>query len=125
MKKLTAQFFYIFSSLLLPTEMALAVQINTTIPGYQANGSQPVPCSIIFGFYTFALMIGGVLAFAAITYGGVKYTLAAGNPSGQGEGKEWVKGALYGLLLLVGAYLVLHTVNPDITNCGLKALTPV
>ncbi|HUZ92371.1 MAG TPA: hypothetical protein VNG29_00025, partial [Candidatus Paceibacterota bacterium] len=55
-------------------------------------------------------------------YGGIKYTLAAGNPSKQSDGKEWVKGALYGLLLLVGAYLILNLINPQLTNCGLTAL---
>jgi len=99
--------------------VSFAVTINTNIPGVTDKTD---PCGAVFGFYTFALMIGGVLAFAAITYGGVKYVLAAGNPSGQSEGKEWVKGALYGLLLLVGAYLVLKLINPDITKCGLKPL---
>ncbi len=99
------------------------VPINTTLPGLTNNGGAATnPCSYIFSFYTFALMIGGILAFGAIVYGGVKYTMAAGNPSGQSEGKEWVKGALLGLLLLVGAYLILNVVNPDIVKCTLPTI---
>ncbi|MDP2598451.1 MAG: hypothetical protein Q8P49_01325, partial [Candidatus Liptonbacteria bacterium] len=30
-----------------------------------------------------------------------------------------------GLLLLIGAYLILNVINPDITQCGLPKLTPV
>jgi hypothetical protein len=102
---------------------ALAVNIDTTLPGLTNNGGAATnPCSYIFSFYTFALMIGGILAFGAIVYGGVKYTMAAGNPSGQSEGKEWVKGALLGLLLLVGAYLILNVVNPDIVKCTLPTI---
>jgi hypothetical protein len=111
------------SSIFLLTNAVLAATINTNIPGVSSSDANP--CSTIFGFYTFALMIGGILAFVAITYGGVRYTLAAGNPSGQSEGKEWVKGALYGLLLLVGAYLILNVVNPQITTCGLPGLQQI
>ena len=68
-------------------------------------------------------MISGVLAFGAIVYGGIKYTLAAGNPSGQSEGKEWVKGALTGLLLLVGAYAILNIINPQLTSLNFLKLT--
>ncbi|HUZ92603.1 MAG TPA: hypothetical protein VNG29_01220, partial [Candidatus Paceibacterota bacterium] len=68
----------------LPAGTALAVQIYTNIPGLPATNTSPTaPCDTVFGFYQFALMLGGVLAFAAITYGGIKYTLAAGNPSKQ------------------------------------------
>jgi hypothetical protein len=91
-------------------------QISTNIPGVSAAGN---PCDFVFSFYKFAMMISGVLAFGAIVYGGVKYTLAAGNPSGQSEGKEWVKGALLGLFLLVSAYLILNVINPDLTKCTL------
>lgn len=105
------------------TGIVFAVTINPNIPGVSATDTNP--CSTVFGFYTFALMIGGILAFAAITYGGVKYTLAAGNPSGQSEGKEWVKGAIYGLLLLVGAYLILNLINPSLTQCNLPTLGQV
>jgi hypothetical protein len=69
-------------------------------------------------------MIGGVLAFGIIVYGGVKYMASAGNPSGQSDAKEWIEAALLGLLLLVGAYFVLHVVNPQLTTLGLPTLTP-
>lgn len=100
---------------------ALAVDIDTNIPGPYTNPTQPG--QIVSNFYSFSLMIGGVLALGAIVYGGVKYVFAAGNPSGQSEGKEWIKGALWGLLLLVGAYLVLKTINPSLINLSLPTLT--
>jgi hypothetical protein len=67
-------------------------------------------------------MIGGVLAFGAIVYGGVLYAISMGNPSKQSEGKEWVESALIGLLLLAGAYLILYTINPDLVNLNLPTL---
>ncbi len=100
--------------------IALGVQIATNLPG--TNPASAGPEGFVSNFYQFALMIGGILAFGAIVYGGVKYTFAAGNPGGQSEGKEWVKGALLGLLLLVGAYIILKTINPDIVKLSLPTL---
>jgi hypothetical protein len=102
-------------------KIALAVDVNTNIPGPYTNPTKPG--EIVSNFYSFSLMIGGVLALGAIVYGGVKYVFAAGNPSGQSEGKEWIKGALWGLLLLAGAYLVLKTINPSLVNLSLPTLT--
>lgn len=101
---------------------ALAVTISTDIPGVSTATS---PGGFVDSFYKFSLMISGVLALGAIVYGGVKYTLAAGNPAGQSEGKEWVKGALVGLLLLAGAYSILNIINPNITKLSLPTLTQV
>jgi hypothetical protein len=89
----------------------------------QITGS--TPGEYVNNFYKFALLAGGVLAFGAIVYGGIKYTLAAGNPSGQSEGKEWVKGALLGLLLLGGAYLILRTINPELVSLKIPGLPGV
>jgi len=61
-----------------------------------------------------AIGIGGVIALGVIVYGGILYTASAGNSSVKGEAKEWIKAAVYGLLLLIGAYLILNTINPTI-----------
>ena len=89
----------------------------------QITGS--TPGEYVQSFYRFALLISGALAFGAIVYGGIKYTFAAGNPSGQSEGKEWVKGALLGLLLLAAAGIILRTINPNLVNLSdLPGLPP-
>jgi hypothetical protein len=70
-------------------------------------------------------MIGGILAFGVVVYGGVKYMTSAGNPSGQGDAKEWIEAALLGLLLLVGAYFILNVINPQLTNLTMPTLQTV
>ena len=105
--------------------LSRAVEESFTIPG--PSPASAGPAGWVNNFYSFSLLISGVLAFGAIVYGGIKYTFAAGNPSGQSEGKEWVKGALLGLLLLGGAYLILQTINPELVSlrlAGLPALAP-
>jgi len=118
---------YLLVYFLVFSEKALAVNFTITtiapnIPGTNANST---PGQFISALYTWSLSVGGLLALGAIVYGGIKYTLSAGNPSGQNEGKEWVKAALLGLFLLLGAYLILYTINPNMVNLNLPSLQPV
>lgn len=79
-----------------------AATISPAIPGVNQNGAGSSPAGFVANFYQFALLIGGILAFAAIVYGGVMHAISAGNPSKQSEGKQWIWSALWGLLLLGG-----------------------
>jgi hypothetical protein len=99
---------------------ASAVSISTNIPG--ASSAASTPGVFISNFYNFALSIGGILAFGAIVYGGLKYAISAGNPSKQSDAKSWITDALWGLLLLFSAYLILHTINPNLVNLNLPTL---
>ena len=120
MKKLSL--FYIFLTGLFSATIARAVTISTAIPGTNSNATSSSPGAFVANFYQFALMIGGVLAFGVIVFGGIKYMSSAGNPSGQSEAKEWIWGALTGLLLLAGAYMVLKVVNPQLVNLNIPTL---
>jgi len=104
-----------------PVANAASLSVSNSLPGIPANVTDPG--AWINGFYTLALMFGGVLAFGAVVYGGVLYAASAGNPSRQSEGKEWIWAALTGLLLLAGAWLVLTTINPTLTNVSFPTLS--
>ncbi|MEK7144047.1 MAG: hypothetical protein AAB820_01815, partial [Patescibacteria group bacterium] len=51
-----------------------------------------------------------------IIYGAILYTISAGNASKQADAKEWITAAIWGLLLLLAAYLILWTINKDIVD---------
>ena len=75
-----------------------SISISAAIPGMGTAATTTAPGAFVGGFYNFALMIGGILAFGAVVYGGILYAASMGNPSRQSEGKEWIKSALLGLL---------------------------
>jgi hypothetical protein len=112
-----------FGSLLAALRVLAQVQISTNIPGASSAASNPI--EFISNFYNFALSIGGILAFGAIVYGGFKYAISAGNPTKQSDAKSWITDALWGLLLLFSAYLILHTINPNLVNLNLPTLEPL
>lgn len=68
--------------------------------------------------YQFGLMIAGLLAFGMFIYGAAQYTLSAGNVGSKDDAKETMLNAVYGLVLLFGAYLILYTINPNLVKLG-------
>ncbi len=66
--------------------------------------------------FNWALGIGGLLALGIIIYGGILWTTAGGNESRIGDAKEWIKSAVFGLLLLFAGYLILNTINPALVG---------
>ncbi len=132
---LAASLFFLFA--LTALQASAQVNISPSLPT-GINGT-PVDCSavgsgdfstcnpgaLIKNIYQFSLLIAGVLALGAIVYGGITYTISAGNPSKQHEGTEWIRSALWGLLLLASAYLILNTIDPRLTSVGLPGLTAV
>ena len=95
------------------------------IPGTNLNTTSTPPGAFIANFYQFAIFIAGILAFGVVVYGGIRYAASAGNPSAQSDAKEWIWGALIGLALLAGAYLILNVVNPQLVNLNLPTLSQV
>jgi len=66
--------------------------------------------------YVWSLGIGSLLALLMIVLGGYMYMTASGNAEQTSKGKEYIWGAIIGLALLFTAYLLLRTINPDLTN---------
>lgn len=67
-------------------------------------------------FYEWGLAIGGVLAFVALIFGGVLYLSSVGRPEGVKEARDRISSAILGLILLFGCWLILNTINPDLTT---------
>jgi hypothetical protein len=109
----------LFATLFVNTHPALAVNISFSLPGVSATAN---PVEMIKAFYLYAISISGLLAFGMIVYGGVKYTLSAGNPGLQGDAKDMISQALIGLMLLLGVYLILSVINPGLTTLSLPSL---
>lgn len=86
---------------------------------YAAEGQKEVSLGLpqqIGDFYAWALGIGGLVALGVLVFGGILYTTSAGNASRQGDAKEWIIGALVGLLILFGSWFILNTINPELTK---------
>ncbi len=70
-----------------------------------------------------AIGIAAVMAFVMITFGGITYATSDA-VSGKSQGKEYITNAIWGLLLVIGAWVILYTINPNILNFNLNPGTP-
>jgi len=69
------------------------------------------------------LFIGicAVLAVIMIVVGGIEY-MTSELPGNKGHGKETIMNAIFGLLLALGSWLILFTINPDLLRSDLSSL---
>ncbi len=68
--------------------------------------------------FNLAIGIAVALAFIVIVYGGVMYATSDAL-SGKSAGREAIENALWGLLLVIGAYMILQTINPQMLTFDL------
>ncbi len=68
----------------------------------------------ISGFFPWAWGVGGMIALGIFMYAGVLYIVSAGNPSKQKDAIDWIKAAVYGLVLLATGWIILNVINPAI-----------
>lgn len=76
-------------------------------------------------FINIAIGSAGILAMASMVIGGIYYLISRGIGKYTGEGLEWVKSGLLGMMLLICAYLILYTINPALVSPMLKSLIPI
>ncbi|KKR07884.1 MAG: hypothetical protein UT32_C0006G0031 [Parcubacteria group bacterium GW2011_GWC2_39_14] len=76
----------------------------------------PYIAQYIVAIYKYGLVIGALLAVVMIMIGGIIYLTAAGAQGLIGTGKTLIYGAISGLVLLLGSYLLLMTINPNLVN---------
>jgi len=101
-----------------------AAELNLTFPCSSiAGGTCPTaeqtassPAAYIARFYQFALMISGALAFAMIIFGAIQYIVSAGNSTAQSDARDRIFQAFWGIALLLGAYLILYTIDPKMVS---------
>jgi len=119
--------FFLILFLFLSAGQVLAVDFTNVVPDIaspQVTGGAGF-IGWIQSFYQFSLIAGVFLAVGVIAWAGLRYALAAGNPSGQSDARDQILQALLGLILLFGAYLILFTINPNLVNLSLPTLSSV
>ncbi|OGE83684.1 MAG: hypothetical protein A3B10_04485 [Candidatus Doudnabacteria bacterium RIFCSPLOWO2_01_FULL_44_21] len=120
MKKTLVIFALLF--LVLP-QLALAQTNPCTLAGVKSSTdkSSTLP-ACINQIYVWSLGVGGLLALLMVIFGGYMYMTAAGNAEQASKGVEMLWGAIIGLALLFGAYLLLRTINPDLVNFNIGSV---
>lgn len=86
------------------------------IPGFEKEVvvHPDLLANYIMAIYDYALYLAGILAVIMIMIGGFQWVSAGGNESKIGEAKERIVGAIIGLVIALGSFLLLNTINPNL-----------
>ncbi len=98
--------------------------LNTTTEQYgddKGKGSQafitvPWIANYVGGVYEYAIGVALTLAGVMVVIGGFQYQTAGGDSSKVSAAKQRITDALIGALLVLGSYVILNTVNTDLTS---------
>ncbi|RJQ32900.1 hypothetical protein C4572_00310 [Candidatus Parcubacteria bacterium] len=66
--------------------------------------------------YRFTIALAGFLAVLMIVIGGVMYIASGANEKTRGEAKSRIESAIWGLIYILIAYLLLYTINPTLVD---------
>jgi len=70
----------------------------------------------VTGIYNFAAMAVGIIGVLMFLVGGFQYMISAGNRGMSGEAKKTMINAVIGIVLVLGAYLLLSTINKELID---------
>ncbi|MBU0964003.1 lytic transglycosylase domain-containing protein [Patescibacteria group bacterium] len=80
----------------------------------------------VIAFFVFFIAMAGILATVMMMYGGIRYVVSMGSPQKISEAKDTIVSALLGLVLALGTYVILLTINPNLIEFdGLSGVTTI
>lgn len=120
-----------------PTPLQFTPQIS--IPGDNFSGTVNVGtydektgrmnsdllAKYVQAIYNYGMGIVGILAAIVLMAGGVLWLTSSGSADKIGQAKELIFGSIIGLVLLLGSWIILNTVNPDLLKLKTISLTVI
>ncbi len=101
-------------------------KINIPIPGladfetqeYTAGETVSIPwiAQYIVAVYSYAIILGAILAVLIFMFGGIIYITSGGSSEFIQKGKTMMFGAVSGIVVLLSAYLILNIINPNLVK---------
>lgn len=129
-KKLPQILIFVFIFILIAgwvsAAQAITYQPKIEIPGGPSgNIDENSIGQYISAVYKYAIGAVGILATVALMLGGIFWITAGGSAERVGSARAWIGGALTGLVLVLGSYMILKTVNPDLIMLKPIRLLPI
>jgi hypothetical protein len=104
----------------LPIVLALILLVPFVVAAQNTSNN---PCvgggnlgACVSRIYIWSIGISALLAVLMTIFGGYFIMTARGNGAQVEKGKDYIRGSLIGMVLLLAAYLILNTINTDLTD---------
>ncbi|MFO0764723.1 MAG: pilin [Patescibacteria group bacterium] len=93
------------------TNPVFPVHLGVAIGGTSEVNGLTEYINVVYRYMTAIVL---VVTIVMVTYGGFRYLMAA-TPLGVSDGKDIIKNGIVGMVLVLGAYVILNTLNPATT----------
>jgi hypothetical protein len=100
----------------------IGTDINPTLEGGKCKYAD-LPTLIKY-LYEWGIGLGGLAAFIALVIAGFQYLTSVGDPAKMKDAKDRIISAFFGLTLLLGSWLILNTISPNLTTLPPLELKP-
>ena len=124
-KRLSILYLAILSLMILPTSWVFG-QTQVTWPASPFGTSLGYDSQLhdfVKYIYEWGVSLGGIVVFVMLVWAGIQYLVSTGNPGIMSDALKRIKSAILGLILLLVSFLILNTINPQLTK--LKELPPL
>jgi len=111
------------------TLISLLIPVIVFIPGIQflnaleinypsVNNIRPSDNPFIYlkYFFSFIILISGIIGFLVLVVAGIRYLTSLGKPEKLQKAKKQLTSAFLGIILLLGSYIILYTINPNLVS---------
>ena len=75
--------------------------------------------------YILIISIAGAIALMALIIDGIRYLTSIGEPEKLSKAKKQILAAFWGMVILLGSYIILYNINPDLVNIQIPELSDV
>ncbi|MBU2068114.1 hypothetical protein KKE13_00835 [Patescibacteria group bacterium] len=100
-------------SLFMVSDSQAGFELQVDYPTIQGAEASTELAGYIRYLYLFGLSAVGIVALGSLVIGGFLY-MGADTVTTKDRAREYIQGAILGLLIGLGAYLILNTINPDL-----------
>lgn len=119
MNKLKKITIFVLAGLII-SPLALAMSYPE-MGGIEIN-SETTAAQYVVYFFNFAIAIGAFFAVVILVMAGMEYVMAKGDPGKLSSAKDKIKNAALGLVILLASYMILNTINSQLTNVSIDTL---
>lgn len=75
--------------------------------------------------YILIISIAGAIALMALIIGGIRYLTSAGEPEKLSKAKKQILAAFWGMIILLGSYIILYNINPNLVDIQIPRLSEI
>lgn len=95
--------------------LALELKWPNSPGGTQLTDASTLP-QLVQYIYEWGIAVGGLATFIALVSAGFQHLTSVGDPAKMADARGKITSAVLGLVLLLSSWLILNTINPELTT---------